>query len=460
MFDYHVNRFVLRGILVIGLVMTHDDAKAEPRISGVVTAVSGDVKVLSEKETLDAAVGQKVHEKDQLETGPGGMVQVRYADGDSFTVYEKALVKVSQYRLKQSTQKLSSSIDVAYGKLRFFVNPNGKIKKDIKFRSKSAVMGIRGTSGIIDVDEAGSTQLHVITGKVEVFNPRFPTLKVPVGALKMTKVNEAQAPTPPVSVPTSAINALVPPVQKASGFSEDSASASAEHSAASGGGEGSPSSHSQQNGNSEEDKDKPSSDAESSPSSVPSGDVESSSGTGRSPDAEASTDAGASVGSEEKPSRAAGTTAFRKNEDRLNSAPERNEVGQERDAREMEAKEQSTQSARRVRSKVTVFSPGGKVTQPPKIEQLPNVSTSKSDVAAVRNEKREPNSEGVDSEIIEKSELPSAGIETSKKLEKVSTQLKQVTTTTERTIESVTPVKPETKVETRAIRIKIQLPSD
>lgn len=194
---------------------------------GRVSAVSGRVEIVQNGGKSRVVVGREIQETDKIETGPGGVVQIRFTDGSSFTLYEKSSVRIDQYRKgNDGKSTIDSAIDITYGKLRFFVNPAGTDKKNAKFKTKTAVMGIRGTSGIIDASPSGQTQLVVLTGKVEVFNPKFPTLPVMVGPNSLTSVNPGAVPNPPVAVTKEVINSIVPTVSEGEGFSDDSAAAS------------------------------------------------------------------------------------------------------------------------------------------------------------------------------------------------------------------------------------------
>jgi hypothetical protein len=192
---------------------------------GRVAALTGDVLVVRGTTRQKAKVGIQLEESDKLETKAGGMVQVKLFDGSSFTIYEKSSVNIAQYgRSKDDSSTLESAIDIAHGKLRFFVNPKGDLKKNAKFKTKSAIMGIRGTSGVIDATSV-ETQLVVLTGKVEVVNPKFPRVPVLVEPNFLTRVNPEAAPLPPVAASKELLKNLVPSAPVKSGFSDDAPAA-------------------------------------------------------------------------------------------------------------------------------------------------------------------------------------------------------------------------------------------
>jgi len=426
MLDRHVNRFVCVGVTGIALLVAEVSALAKAELSGVVTAVSGDVKLVSGSKSAQAKIGLKVQEKDQLQTGPGGMVQVRYSDGNSFTVFEKASVKVSEYRLSQEQRKtLSSSIDVAYGKLRFFVNPKGETKKKVKFRSQTAVMGIRGTSGIISVEPGGLTQLHVISGRVEVFNPKLPNLKVPVGPFTMTRVEPAQAPAPPVPVPESVLKTLVPQVTAGSGFSDDSAQASASYNSLPTPGTG-----------------------DSAPDNNESGKGD---GVGEN-----------SENSEQEQDVDRDNIREQERENPSNNQSPNAPQGSSQNSSKGQQRESASRPVKPVRptrSGVTLFQPGGELVQsnPDSTGALDSLSPTDPD----RNRDNESASQSGGTPESQSSGGTVPAAETaivSRTLESVTTELEQVNAKTERSIEKVTSVESNPTPESRVIQIRVPLP--
>ncbi|MEY4064875.1 MAG: hypothetical protein RIR26_1083, partial [Pseudomonadota bacterium] len=194
---------------------------ASPKV-GRVAALTGDVQVVRAGERQKAQVGFELDESDKIETATGGMVQLKFSDGSSVTIFEKSSVSIAQYgKSKDNSSTLDSAIEIAHGKLRFFVNPKGELKKNAKFKTKSAIMGIRGTSGVIDASAAGDTQLVVLTGKVEVTNPKFPQVPVMVEPNFLTRVSRESAPLPPVVASKDVLTSLVPAAPAAAGFTDD-----------------------------------------------------------------------------------------------------------------------------------------------------------------------------------------------------------------------------------------------
>lgn len=223
-----VNQSLRSFVLCLGVATLNApcgvDAFGEVKQFASVSALSGQVKIVRPSGEEVAVKGAQLDETDKIETGEGSVIQVKFTDGSSITIYERSSVRIVQYKRKTAANEkgLAQSIfDVAQGKLKFFINPKAKDKSFTQFKSKTAIMGIRGTSGIIDVAPSGGTQLVVLTGIVEVKNPKFPDVSVSVLPNFATKVEAGVVPQAPKPVTKDTVQKLLPTVSSDAGFTED-----------------------------------------------------------------------------------------------------------------------------------------------------------------------------------------------------------------------------------------------
>lgn len=211
------------AFLVVLPFMAHNHALAAEQSIGAVAAFSGPVMIQRAGGNLAATKGMPLSSSDALQTGAGGVVQVKFNDGSSFTLYENSNIRIDKYRATSKVARgvSETAFDILQGKLKFFVKPSKEKKNETQFRSKTALMGIRGTSGIIDVASSGETQLVVLTGLVEVKNPKFPNMSIAVAPNFSTRVNPGAAPQPPRPVNSENLKTLLPSVSSDAGFTED-----------------------------------------------------------------------------------------------------------------------------------------------------------------------------------------------------------------------------------------------
>jgi hypothetical protein len=220
---------VVAATVFVALIQKTSSFAAPSVAVGSISALSGPVKIVRADNVINAQRGLPVEVTDKIETGIAGVVQVKFEDGTSFTLYENSSVALEKFKKNSNDSNgLAESVfNVVQGKLRFFVNPKAKVKTYTQFKSKTAIMGIRGTSGLIDVAPSGETQLVVLTGLVEVKNPKFPDVGVSVAPNFSTKVSASLAPTPPKPVSRDVIQSLLPPVKPEAGFTNDGPAAAA-----------------------------------------------------------------------------------------------------------------------------------------------------------------------------------------------------------------------------------------
>jgi hypothetical protein len=176
---------------------------------GKLGALIGKAFVVRDGQRLPAKKGMEIFSSDALVTEPKAVVKIQFTDGGNFMAFENSNVTIEEYNVKRQGDKLSlkSAFDIAQGKVRFFVKPGENRNNDSTFKTKNAVMGIRGTSGYIDA-RGGKTQLVVTTGKVQVSNPANLAASVMVPANHVTEVVGSSLPTAPRVAPPELLQNL------------------------------------------------------------------------------------------------------------------------------------------------------------------------------------------------------------------------------------------------------------
>ncbi len=177
---------------------------------GTLGSIIGKAHILRQGKKIPAKRGMPIYPSDSLVTAKKTAVKIKFSDGGTFMAFENSAVKISEYNVKRTGKKLSlkSAFDIAKGKVRFFVKPGKNRVNKATYRTKNAVMGIRGTSGYIDATKPGKTQLIVTTGRVEIANPVNPAQTVMVPANHMSDIEGAAPPKAAQPAPPSLIQNL------------------------------------------------------------------------------------------------------------------------------------------------------------------------------------------------------------------------------------------------------------
>jgi hypothetical protein len=153
--------------------------------TGTMTQVEGSVKIFShpskilQKESgaphalfegeyflvADAKVGDRVEKGNIVRTAPGSKARVVYENGDQFNVGPATAYRVTW---NEGTSKNHTQVTLAYGKLRGIIEKGGP-RSRLQVRTKTAVMGVRGTDFFIAQNGTHeATEVSIIRGEVEV----------------------------------------------------------------------------------------------------------------------------------------------------------------------------------------------------------------------------------------------------------------------------------------------------
>jgi hypothetical protein len=124
----------------------------------------------------DLKISDRVENGNVLRTLPGGKVKVIYDNGDQIYVGPGTSYRISW----KNEGKSAPEIRLAYGKIRGVISKEGPRKKVI-IRTRTAVMGVRGTDFFIADEGLGETSVSVLRGAVEVAPERGKVMVVETG---------------------------------------------------------------------------------------------------------------------------------------------------------------------------------------------------------------------------------------------------------------------------------------
>jgi hypothetical protein len=111
----------------------------------------------------DLKASDRVENGNVVRTFPGAKVKVIYDNGDQIYVGPGSSYRI----LWKNDVKATPEIRLAYGRIRGVISKEGPRKKVI-IRTRSAVMGVRGTDFFISDEGQGETSVSVLRGAVEV----------------------------------------------------------------------------------------------------------------------------------------------------------------------------------------------------------------------------------------------------------------------------------------------------
>jgi hypothetical protein len=121
---------------------------------GQVKVAKGTVHVERDGSRLPAAVGMAIRQSDTLVTGADGSAGVTFSDNSLLSTGPNSVLVVDQYRFDSTTHAGKFDASLKKGTLAVV---SGKIVKQspgaMRVRTPAAIMGVRGTDFMVQVDE-------------------------------------------------------------------------------------------------------------------------------------------------------------------------------------------------------------------------------------------------------------------------------------------------------------------
>lgn len=116
---------------------------------GTIALVGGETWVLKEDKTkVDAKRGMVLVAGDTVVTGHRGRAKLLMMDGSTLLVSRDSRLEVKRYALSHNNEIDEAKLDLFWGRVRFQVKHLNNAKGSFHMRTTTAVMGVRGTSGV------------------------------------------------------------------------------------------------------------------------------------------------------------------------------------------------------------------------------------------------------------------------------------------------------------------------
>jgi hypothetical protein len=150
---------------------------------GQVTALQGKVSV-TRNNGAPAALNTdaEIFKNDVLQTGPDGTLGITFDDETTFNLSPNTTITVDEFIYSPGAKKNAAVFNVARGTAAFVASQVAKTG-DMKIETPTATMGIRGTTGLVEVPDgagsagAGDARIKLYpdsdgrVGRIEVFAP-------------------------------------------------------------------------------------------------------------------------------------------------------------------------------------------------------------------------------------------------------------------------------------------------
>jgi hypothetical protein len=123
---------------------------------GAVATVQGGASVTRSSATNALKVKDAIFKGDVLQTAPNGTLGITFDDATTFSLRPNSRIAVDEFVYQERGTTNIAAFDVVRGTIAFVASAVAKTG-DMKIVTPTATIGIRGTTGVIEVPAAGAT---------------------------------------------------------------------------------------------------------------------------------------------------------------------------------------------------------------------------------------------------------------------------------------------------------------
>ena len=144
----------MRKALMVAAVLSAMAIPALASDAGLVKVSKGNVQIERNGAKMAAPVGASVQTSDVIMTGADGSAGITFTDNSLVSVGPNTVFAIDKYRFDSTTHAGEFEGSLKKGRLAAI---SGKMVKaspeSMKIRTPSAIMGVRGTEFVVQVDE-------------------------------------------------------------------------------------------------------------------------------------------------------------------------------------------------------------------------------------------------------------------------------------------------------------------
>jgi hypothetical protein len=141
---------------------------------GSVATLEGSASVTHSNATHPLALSDSIYKGDTLQTGADGTLGITFDDETTFTLKPNARIAVDEFVYQDGGSNNAAAFNVLRGTVAF-VAAEVAHTGDMKINTPTSSLGIRGTTGIVEIPEGGAVSVKLYpdadgrVGRIEVF---------------------------------------------------------------------------------------------------------------------------------------------------------------------------------------------------------------------------------------------------------------------------------------------------
>ncbi|GJL54641.1 MAG: hypothetical protein NPIRA02_17730 [Nitrospirales bacterium] len=146
-------RYLLAGLLLVGLCSHTSIALAEQPVIGTVKTVNAHAFIIRGKDRIQCHVGDAIFQRDVLETDETGSLGVTLKDNTRLSLGPTSHLTVHEFIFNPQHEHYSLVTEMIRGTLVYLSGIIAKLSPEsVSIRTPTATVGIRGTRFVIRID--------------------------------------------------------------------------------------------------------------------------------------------------------------------------------------------------------------------------------------------------------------------------------------------------------------------
>jgi hypothetical protein len=142
------------GVVVVVLATATPVYAQQPSAAGRIKVVSGSAFILRQNATLPAHLGQDVFETDSLKTGADGRIGITLKDDTRVSLGPDSELRLQRFVYEPGSGSLGMVLQFVRGAAAYVSGRMAKLApQSIRLETPAAIVGVRGTSLAIRVDQ-------------------------------------------------------------------------------------------------------------------------------------------------------------------------------------------------------------------------------------------------------------------------------------------------------------------
>jgi len=136
---------------------------------GVATDVQGTATLTRDHQFFLLEEGVEINSRDIIHTGSDSSIQLDMDDGSIISLGSNSHIALSQYKIHRKKRGIAATVNLVSGWLRFAVAKLVSFDSHYRFTTSTAVLGVRGTEGLINVEGQGVSSVSSLlleSGKI------------------------------------------------------------------------------------------------------------------------------------------------------------------------------------------------------------------------------------------------------------------------------------------------------